>query len=131
MILYLACRPFTWQKIALFACMATCCLFFTFQAVFQKPYIGLFNLTNTLNEQFCLKSLIITYTNANGEEVVNLTAILLTLCLVALSYIIMSVCSYIISVINKIAIVKSINKTKQEIQTIDDVEEYIDHDSEY
>ena len=62
---------------------------------------------------------------------VNLTAVLLTLCLVALSFIIMSVCSYIISVINKIAIVKTINKSKQEVQAVDDVEEYIDRDSEY
>ena len=131
MILYLACRPFTIQKIVLFVGMAFCCLFLTFQAVFQKPYIGLFNITNILAEQFNLQSLIITYTNANGDKIINLTAILLTLCLVALSYIIMSICSYIIYGINKIAIIKSINKTKQEIQTIDDVEEYIDHESEY
>ena len=70
-------------------------------------------------------------TDAQGNEVINLTAILLTLCLVALSFIIMSICSYIISVINKIAIVRSINKTKEEIGAIDGVEQYIEPENEY
>ena len=131
MILYLTCRPFTWQKIAIFVAMAFMCLFLTFQAIFKKPYIELFNLTNFIDGQFKLQNLIITYTNSAGEEVVNLTAVLLTLCLVAFSYIIMSVCSFVIAFINKIAIIRSINKTKQEISNIDDVEEFIDHNSEY
>ena len=131
MILYLACKPFNWKKIALFVGMAACCAFLTSQAVFQKPLINLFGITNILKEQFDLQNVIITYVDASGNEVVNLTAVLLTLCLVALSFIIMSVCSYIISVINKIAIVKTINKSKQEVQAVDDVEEYIDRDSEY
>ena len=131
MILYLACKPFNWKKIALFVGMAACCAFLTSQAVFQKPLINLFGITNLLKEQFDLQNVIITYVDASGNEVVNLTAVLLTLCLVALSFIIMSVCSYIISVINKIAIVKTINKSKQEVQAVDDVEEYIDRDSEY
>ena len=131
MILYLACKPFNWKKIALFVGMAACCAFRTSQAVFQKPLINLFGITNILKEQFDLQNVIITYVDASGNEVVNLTAVLLTLCLVALSFIIMSVCSYIISVINKIAIVKTINKSKQEVQAVDDVEEYIDRDSEY
>jgi magnesium-transporting ATPase (P-type) len=131
MILYLACKPFNWKKIALFVGMAACCAFLTSQAVFQKPLINLFGITNILKEQFDLQNVIITCVDASGNEVVNLTAVLLTLCLVALSFIIMSVCSYIISVINKIAIVKTINKSKQEVQAVDDVEEYIDRDSEY
>ena len=131
LILYLACKPFNWKKIALFVGMAACCAFLTSQAVFQKPLINLFGITNILKEQFDLQNVIITYVDASGNEVVNLTAVLLTLCLVALSFIIMSVCSYIISVINKIAIVKTINKSKQEVQAVDDVEEYIDRDSEY
>ncbi len=131
MILYLACKPFNWKKIALFVGMAVCCAFLTSQAVFQKPLINLFGITNLLKEQFDLQNVIIKYVDASGNEVVNLTAVLLTLCLVALSFIIISVCSYIISVINKIAIVKTINKSKQEVQAVDDVEEYIDRDSEY
>ena len=67
----------------------------------------------------------------NGEEVINLTPILLTLCLVALSYIIMSICSFIINFINKITIVKSINKSKEEIQAIDDIDSYIETENEY
>ena len=131
MILYLACKPFNWKKIALFVGMAACCAFLTSQAVFQKPCINLFGITNILKEQFDLQNVIITYVDSSGNEVVNLTAVLLTLCLVALSFIIMSVCSYIISVINKIAIVKTINKSKQEVQAVDVVEEYIDRESEY
>ena len=131
MILYLACKPFNWKKIALFVGMSACCAFLTSQAVFQKPFINLFGITNILKEQFDLQNVIITYVNSSGNEVVNLTAVLLTLCLVALSFIIMSVCSYIISVINKIAIVKTINKSKQEVQAVDVVEEYIDRESEY
>ena len=131
MILYLTCRPFTWQKIAIFVAMAFMCLFLTFEAIFKKPYIELFNLTNFIDGQFKLQNLIITYTNSAGEEVVNLTAVLLTLCLVALSYIIMSICSFIINFINKIAIVKSINKAKEEIQAIDDIDSYIETENEY
>jgi hypothetical protein len=93
--------------------MAVCCVFLTSQAVFQKPYIGLFNLTDLLAGEFNLQNLIITY-QVDGKEVINLTAVLLTLCLVALSYIIMSVSTYIISVINKVAIVKiSIKQNKK------------------
>ena len=130
MILYLACRPFTWQKITLFVCMAVCCVFLTSQAVFQKPYIGLFNLTDLLAGEFNLQNLIITY-QVDGKEVINLTAVLLTLCLVALSYIIMSVSTYIISVINKVAIVKIINRAKQEVQEVDDISEFIEQENEY
>ena len=131
MILYLACKPFTKSKIILFVGMSLCCVFLTLQAVFQKPFINVLNITNFLTDQFKLTNLIIKYTTESGEEVINLTAVLLTLCLVSLSFIIMSICSYIISIINKISIVKSINKTKEEIQTIDDIEEFIDHESEY
>jgi hypothetical protein len=67
----------------------------------------------------------------DGKEVINLTAVLLTLCLVALSYIIMSVSTYIISVINKVAIVKIINKAKQEVQEVDDISEFIEQENEY
>lgn len=130
MILYLACRPFTWQKITLFVCMAVCCVFLTSQAVFQKPYIGLFNITDLLAGEFNLQNLIITY-QVDGKEVINLTAVLLTLCLVALSYIIMSVSTYIISIINKVAIVKIINKAKQEVQEVDDISEFIEQENEY
>ena len=41
MILYLACKPFNWKKIALFVGMAACCAFLTTQAEFQKPLIYL------------------------------------------------------------------------------------------
>ena len=43
----------------------------------------------------------------------------------------MSACGYVISIINKIALVKSINKTKQDVQTMDSVEEYIEQETEY
>ena len=131
MILYLACKPFTWEKIVLFVAMAFCCLFLTSQAVFKLPYISWLNLTNTLHEQFDLQNVLMIYTDSSGNEVINLTAILLTLCLVALSFIIMSICSYIISIINKIAIVRAINKTKEEIGAIDDVDQYIESENEY
>ena len=130
MILYLACKPFTVQKVVLFSSMGLCCLFLTLQAVFQFPNITFMNITEILSSQFNLQSLLIYYT-VEGKEVLNLTAILLTLCLVALSYIIMSICSYIISIINKIALVKSINKTKQDVQSIDAVEDYIEQEVEY
>ena len=130
MILYLACKPFNIQKTILFISMTVCCLFLTLQAVFKAPYISFMNITAILESQFNLQSLLMYYT-VDGKEVLNLTAILLTLCLVALSYIIMSACGYVISIINKIALVKSINKTKQDVQTMDSVEEYIEQETEY
>ena len=43
----------------------------------------------------------------------------------------MSVSTYIISVINKVAIVKIINKAKQEVQEVDDISEFIEQENEY
>ena len=55
---------------------------------------------------------------------------LVAVCL-AKNYYIYILLSGIISIINKIALVKSINKTKQDVQSIDDVEDYIEQEVEY
>lgn len=129
MILYLACRPFTWQKVALFITMSVCCLFISTQSMYPTINIGSFALGDWIHEQFQLYNLISTF-NSNGQEYINLTAVLLTICLVAVSFIIMSVCSYIITIINKINLVRTLNKAKREVQIINDIEDYIDDELE-
>ena len=126
MILYLACRPFTWKKIVLFVGMCVCCIFISTQSMYPSIVIGNFALGDIIHDQFQLFNLIFKVTTESGEVVYNLTALLLTICLVACSFIIMSICSYIIALINKINLVRTLNKSKKEVQIISDIEDYID-----
>lgn len=126
MILYLACRPFTWKKIVLFVGMCVCCIFISTQSMYPSIVIGNFALGDIIHDQFQLFNLIFKVTTESGEVVYNLTPLLLTICLVACSFIIMSICSYIIALINKINLVRTLNKSKKEVQIISDIEDYID-----
>ncbi len=128
MILYLACRPFTWKKIILFASMCLCCLFLSFESMYMFPkiLIGQTNLSLVIHEQFQLYDLIMKTQDGN----VNLTAVLLAVCLTAGSFIIMSICSYIIDIINKINLVRTLNKSKREVQIINKIEDYIEEETE-
>lgn len=124
MILYLACRPFSWKKVILFASMCLCCAFITLESMYMYPkiVIGSFNLGEIIHNEFQLFDLIM----KTDAGYINLTAVLLTICLVAGSFIIMSICSYIIEIINRINLVRTLNKSKREVQIINQIEDYID-----
>ncbi len=128
MILYLACRPFSWKKIILFAAMCLCCGFISLESMYMFPkiVIGKLNLGEIIHNEFQLFDLIM----RTSDGYANLTAVLLTICLVAGSFIIMSICSYIIDIINRINLVRTLNKSKREVQIINRIEDYIDEESE-
>lgn len=127
MILYLACKPFSVKKTILFVSMVVLCTFISMQAMNIGPRIPF--VTDIIIKNFDLKPLYFVEV-VNGATRYNLTPALLTICMVALSFIIMSICSYIITLINKLSLVRNLNKTKKILLTGNEESLYIEKEDE-
>ncbi len=95
MILYIACKPYTWWKILMYVVLAFCCVFITTQSVRQN--VGrVFWFEIDWQRQYQLYELIIIKIATDGTEIINATPLLLVLTMAMSSYIIIFIANYVV-----------------------------------
>ena len=117
MILYLACRPFTWKKVVLFVSMTFICTFISIVSMIDVEYSN--PILSLIHKNFALSPLFFKNTHINSDGIVcmayDLTPLFLVTGLVAFSFIIMSVCNYVIDLFNKLSLARKLDKMKKDI----------------
>ncbi len=119
MVLYLACKPFSFWKTFMYVGLVLLCLIVVINSVTgikTNTFMGVFDWY----KQFRLEPLVRIAIGENGEEIVNPTALLMVLSLSMSSYIIIFVVNYLLDVVNgkrKTQIQMQIESIKEKINS--------------